>query len=152
MEKAQSLSLLKPIPQSTKTIDIKHLEPGDLIFEWDGKRWGHAAICSAASGGGAFPGHSVFRNLEPQAPGVRETSLLLHPDQYRILRCKYKRLRDDAAALAQLWAPYLIPYSRDRLDTALLMDAQPVNAPGGLVAKHRVLFEQVGKFRAIKYA
>ncbi len=135
----------KAAPGTNRSIPLGAVRLGDIVFDWDGRMWSHATIVTETWNGGAMHTHAVKRGLS----GVWETTLFPEANRH-VVRCKRDGLRDEAAAWAKVWAKYLIPYSLPRKDRAETMDAQPL--AGGIVAKHRELFEIFGKWRAIKYA
>jgi len=128
-----------------KTIAPAGLIPGDLIFKYSGEQLLHVSIVTFSDAAGAAD-HAHLLN-DAVLIGLHETTVSTASNL--VVRCRHALLRKAAAEFAHRWTDLAMPYSnfRRRLATA---HAEKFNDQ--LVPTHRKLFDEVGKFRAIKFA
>jgi hypothetical protein len=124
------------------------LLPGDLIFKYSGDQVLHVSVVTSvdATIGAADHAHQIN---DSKGIGLHETTLAPTFAPELVVRCPSTPLRKAAAELARRWSELAMPYSSHRRTAAT---AHEQKAGGDVVAIHRKLFDQVGKFRAIKFA
>ena len=118
------------------------LIPGDVIFKYSEEQLLHVSIVTFSDAAGAAD-HAHLLN-DAMLVGLHETTVTTASNL--VVRCRDALLRKAAAELAHRWTDLAMPYSNFRRRQATA-HAEKFNDQ--LVATHRRLFDEVGKFRAI---
>jgi len=121
------------------------LLPGDLIFKYSGDQLLHVSIVTSTHADGAAD-HAHHVN-DASLIGLHET--VVSTASNLVVRCRNDMLRKCAASYAQKWTQLTMPYSNFRRRQATV---HATKVQHDVVASHRKLFDQVGKYRAIKFA
>ena len=131
-----------------KELSPQGLIPGDLIFRYTGEQLLHVSIVTSVDNetGAADHAHQVN---DAALTGLHETTVSTSMASDLVVRCRNATLRKAAADFARRWTELTMPYSSHRRTAAT---AHEQKSGGNVVAVHRKLFDQVGKFRAIKFA
>ena len=148
-------------------IDIGQLRDGDLLFPYNGidlalpgeesthvvimsgkDKGGHATHIHQVGAGmtnkltGTFADRTVPNSLAPQGQPRRRK---------RVMRCKNEDLAAAAAELAARWNEYFqLEFAANRRDAAALFEGG--KSRDEIVKQHRAMFQDGGRFRALKYA
>lgn len=142
-------------------IDISEVQPGDLIFTyktpWErGGISDHVSMCTWTNRGRLA--HIVHQIADPsrEAYGTFRTDLVPPKpggNALRVLRCSDFQLALRAAQLAMRWDnQYQLPFADARVMFADKYETGLGTKKKNVVETHRSLFQQGGKYRAIKYA
>jgi hypothetical protein len=131
------------------------LQPGDLVFTKinDLSNATHVEIFTGSSHFAATSVHAV-NNAEKQMQRVMGTSFA-QSDSKVVFRCNDAALAKAAAKRAVRWSAYENRYDKDRIDVKTAFREMHRNLHTGdadLRAEMRRLFNERGRFRAIKYA
>jgi len=129
-----------------KELSPQGLIPGDLIFKYSGEQLLHVSIVTATDAEAGAADHAHHLN-DAVLIGLHETTVTSASNL--VVRCRHAPLRKAAAEFARRWTELAMPYSNHRRRAAMVHEAQ---SGGDVVAIQRKLFDQVGKFRAIKFA
>jgi hypothetical protein len=121
------------------------LLPGDLIFKFTGDDLLHVSIVTSVDAEIGAADHVHLLN-DGRLVGLHETTVSLASNL--VVRCRNEPLRKAATEFARRWNDLAMPYSNFRRRAAMLHEAK---SGGDVVSIHRKLFDEVGKFRAIKY-
>ncbi len=154
------------IAKCTNTIKLNDVKIGDLVFSYIGKKgdWptllspaGHVAICTEESQfvaalithevDGSVKKGTFTTVLQPSATSTDDYA----GQQLRILRCTNQSLAQNAAALALCWNDFLLPFGSPGRTQATAFENHYKDG-AELQAALRLRFDQMGKYRAIKYA
>lgn len=129
-------------------LKLSALNPGDVLFAINAPNPEPVHVSMVArhdKESGAV--RSVHEVLGGGAEGLHITDVL--PRNLLVVRCKREKLATLAADWAHYWVNYKpAPFATLRLNIA--QDHEKKNK-SDLVKTHRLLFQQYGKFRAIKY-
>ena len=128
-----------------KELSPKGLLPGDLIFKYTGDQLLHVSIVTSVDAGIGAADHAHHLNAADLI-GLHETTVSTASNL--IVRCRNEPLRKAAAEFARRWTELAMPYSNFRRRAAMVHEEK---SSKDLVTTHRKLFDEVGKFRAIKY-
>ena len=129
-----------------KELSPHALIPGDLIFKYSGEQLLHVSIVTSVDAGTGAADHAHHLN-DAVLIGLHETTVTTASNL--VVRCRKEPLRKAAAEFARRWTELAMPYSNHRRRAAT---AHEEKSRGDVVAIHRKLFDQLGKFRAIKFA
>lgn len=128
-----------------KELSPHGLLPGDLIFKFTGEQLLHVSIVTNVDAETGAADHVHLLN-DAGLIGLHETTLM--PASNLVVRCRNEPLRKAATEFARRWNALAVPYSNFRRRAAMVHEEK---FGGDLVSVHRKLFDEVGKFRAIKY-
>jgi hypothetical protein len=130
-----------------KVIAPAQLLPGDLLFTCQGDTTQHVSIVTSLAGDAVREVHQV--NSQQGYVGLHENDVNL-PLGFFVFRCQDQGLASKAAAWALRWVNESpAPFALHRYKMAVEFQKQHEE---DLVPTQRKLFDQSGKFRAIKYA
>ncbi len=135
----------------SRFLRLSDLREGDLLFSLmpPSMEPSHVAIVTGKAGEGAVRQVHVVEDIRANLSGLHENDVV--PENYLVYRCRREALAKSAAAYATKWMSVPAPYSTLRAAIAKEHEKKH-GGEGDLVAEHRRLFQQGGKFRAIKYA
>lgn len=128
-----------------KEMSPKGLLPGDLIFKYTGEQLLHVSIVTSVDDAVGAADHAHHLN-DALLIGLHETTVTTASNL--VVRCRNDALRKAAAAFARRWTDLAMPYSNFRRRAATLHEEK---SGADVVAVHRKLFDEIGKFRAIKF-
>jgi hypothetical protein len=130
-----------------RTILPAQLLPGDLLFTCQGETTEHVSIVTSLAGDAVREVHEV--NSTQGWRGLHENDVNLAIG-YFVFRCQDQRLARRAAHWAQRWVSECPePFAIHRYAQAVSFEKKYAD---DLVPTQRKLFDQAGKFRAIKFA
>jgi hypothetical protein len=128
-----------------KELSPHSLLPGDLIFKYTGDQLLHVSIVTSVDAALGAADHAHHLNAADLI-GLHVTSVTTASNL--VVRCRHEPLRKAAAEFARRWTDLAMPYSNFRRRAGTLHEEK---SGEDVVAIHRKLFDEVGKFRAIKF-